>query len=88
MADPQGRASHPRGASHAQRVMEGLVDINNARAEDLAAVSGIGAARAKQIVVYRRKFGPFETVDDLQRIPDFSPAEVASLRGRVKAGRM
>lgn len=63
------------------------IDINHASARELAVVAGIGEARARQIVEWRRKRGPFETIDDLQFLPLFEPADVAALRGLIKAGR-
>ena len=75
------------GANDAARSMRMPIDINHASAEDLAVVEGIGDARARQIVDWRKRRGPFETTDDLQHLPLFEPADVARLRGMIKAGR-
>jgi competence protein ComEA len=73
--------------SDADRSMRMPIDINHASARELAVVVGIGDDRARQIVEWRRKRGPFETIDDLQHLPLFEPADVAALRGLIKAGR-
>lgn len=42
------------------------VDINTANAEALAeAIDGVGIKKARDIVTYRQKNGPFESVDEL-----------------------
>lgn len=42
------------------------VDINTANAETLAeAIDGVGIKKARDIVTYRKKNGPFESVDEL-----------------------
>jgi len=42
------------------------VDINTANAESLAeAIDGVGIKKARDIVTYRQKNGPFESVDEL-----------------------
>lgn len=76
-----------RTRSEAEQAIRDLVDINRATAIQLVEVGGIDDRRARQIVHYRKKYGPFETVDDLQRLPLFEPADVAKLRGKLKAGR-
>jgi len=47
----------------------GPVDINTADAETIAAeLNGIGLAKAKQIVEYRKKYGPFKSAEDLSLV--------------------
>jgi competence protein ComEA len=47
----------------------GPVDINTADAETIAAeLKGVGPAKAKAIVEYREKHGPFKTADDLSLV--------------------
>ena len=44
----------------------GPVDINTADAETISAeLNGIGLAKAKAIVEYREKYGPFKNPEDL-----------------------
>ena len=47
----------------------GPVDINTADAQTIAAeLKGVGMTKAKAIVEYRQKHGPFKTADDLSLV--------------------
>ncbi|MBI4742444.1 MAG: ComEA family DNA-binding protein [Betaproteobacteria bacterium] len=45
------------------------VNVNTATPEQLDEIKGIGPAKAKAIVDYRTKNGPFKTVDDVGNVP-------------------
>lgn len=46
-----------------------LININTASAEELAKIlDGIGLSKAKKIVEYRDKFGPFVTIEQLKEV--------------------
>nr|WP_268875726.1 helix-hairpin-helix domain-containing protein [Cognaticolwellia aestuarii] len=45
-----------------------VVDINKADVETLTLLKGVGAKRAKAIVVYRELHGDFNTIDDLLNV--------------------
>ena len=47
------------------------VDINKATVKELMKVKGLSAAKAKAIVIYRKKHGDFKTVDDLKEVKAF-----------------
>jgi competence protein ComEA len=47
------------------------VDLNKATVKELLKVKGINSARAKAIVMYRKKHGDFKTVDDLKDVKAF-----------------
>ena len=47
----------------------GPVDINTADAETIATeLNGIGMAKAKAIIEYREKYGPFKNPEDLSLV--------------------
>lgn len=49
--------------------LAGPVDINSANAETISAeLNGIGLAKAKAIVEYREKYGPFKNPEDLSLV--------------------
>ena len=50
-------------------VFAGQVNVNTADAETISAeLNGIGLAKAKAIVEYRKKHGPFRSADDLSLV--------------------
>ena len=62
------------------------VDLNSATQAQLETVKGIGPAKAKAIIEYRSKSGPFKTVDDLDNVPGFGKATVDKVRAEVTVG--
>ncbi|HEY9855490.1 MAG TPA: helix-hairpin-helix domain-containing protein [Stenomitos sp.] len=52
------------------------LNLNTATAEELSQVRGIGHALAEQIIAHR----PFQSLDDLHRIPSLSPQTLDRLR--------
>lgn len=59
------------------------LNLNSANAAALDALPGIGPARAASIVQYRAQHGPFQSVDDLGRVPGMGAAAVARVREHV-----
>lgn len=62
------------------------VDLNSATAAELEAVKGLGPAKAKAIVDYRTKNGPFKSVDDLKGVKGFGAKSVAKMQGELTVG--
>lgn len=62
------------------------VDLNSANQAQLETVKGIGPVKAKAIIEYRTKNGPFKSVDDLQKVTGFGKASVAKLAPEVTVG--
>ena len=62
------------------------VDLNSANPAQLEAVTGIGPVKAKAIVEYRTKHGPFKSVDELQKVTGFGKKSVDKLRSEVTVG--
>lgn len=63
------------------------VDLNTASQSELESVKGIGPKKAKVIVEYRTKNGPFKTVDDLASVKGFGKASVAKLKDELTVGK-
>jgi competence protein ComEA len=63
-----------------------LININTASAAELAEVNGIGGAKAKAIVEYREKSGPFKSVDDLQNVKGIGEKLLARVRSQITVG--
>lgn len=64
----------------------GQVNINTAGQDELDGLKGIGPSKAKAIVDYRRKNGPFKSVDELEKVPGIGPATLQELRADVTVG--
>lgn len=58
----------------------GQVNLNSANEVELEALKGVGPVKAKAIVDYRAKNGPFKSVDDLDKVPGFGKKTVDKLR--------
>lgn len=61
-----------------------LLNINTASIEELEALPMIGSARAAATVKSRQDLGPFNSVDDLLRIPRLGKGTVSALRNLVR----
>jgi len=59
------------------------VNLNTADEEALTALPGIGEELAARIAAYREENGPFETVEDLTRVPGIGQGKLAALEGLV-----
>ena len=59
------------------------VNINTATREQLDGLKGIGPTKAQAIVDYRRKNGPFKSVDELENVPGIGPGTLKDLRRDV-----
>jgi competence protein ComEA len=60
------------------------VNINTADAETLAAaINGVGVVRAQEIVSYREKNGPFQSVDELVQVSGIGMQTVDKSRANL-----
>jgi len=62
------------------------VNINTADAAALQQVNGIGPAKAKAIIEYRKEHGPFATIDDLTKVPGIGEKSLAHMKPQLTAG--
>ena len=66
----------------------GPVDINTADAETLSAeLDGVGLAKAKAIVEYREKYGPFKNADDLSLVKGIGDRTVEINRDNIRVNK-
>jgi competence protein ComEA len=57
-----------------------MVDINRATWVEWAQFDGIGETLAKRIVADRQARGPFESIDEVQRVKGIGPKKFAQMR--------
>ncbi|MGE3541639.1 MAG: ComEA family DNA-binding protein [Candidatus Tectimicrobiota bacterium] len=75
MADKKATASMPP------------LDLNTADEAALKSLQGIGPARARAIVVYRQQHGPFQSVDELAKVPGIGKKTLAGMKDRLTIGK-
>lgn len=63
------------------------VDINRATWVEWMHLEGIGETLARRIVADREENGPFDSIDELQRVNGIGPKTVEKLRPRVTIGK-
>jgi competence protein ComEA len=61
----------------------GKVNINTADEATLMTLDGIGESKAKAILEYRQKNGPFKSVDDLTKVKGIGDKILAQLREQL-----
>ena len=66
----------------------GQVDINTADAETMSAeLNGIGLSKAKAIVEYRKKHGPFSSPEDLSLVKGIGDRTVEKNLSDIKVSK-
>ncbi|HVN56206.1 MAG TPA: helix-hairpin-helix domain-containing protein [Anaerolineaceae bacterium] len=84
----KGQASFSSVTQAAQVItIDQPVDINTATTADLDALPGIGPQKASDIVEYRKTHGPFQTIDDIQKVPGIGPAIFAQIKNFIRVGQ-
>ena len=59
------------------------VNVNTATQEQLETLNGIGPSKAKAIIDYRTKNGPFKTVEDLDKVPGIGEGVIGKIKSDV-----
>jgi competence protein ComEA len=67
------------GASPAYAA-DGVVNVNTATAEELVRLPGIGDAKARAILDYRKEKGAFKSVEQLREVKGIGDAALERLR--------
>jgi competence protein ComEA len=62
------------------------VNINTATQAELETLQGIGPAKAKAVIEYRKKNGPFKSPDDLEKVNGIGPAIMKRVRKDITVG--
>ncbi|WP_273431036.1 helix-hairpin-helix domain-containing protein [Chitinibacter tainanensis] len=62
------------------------VDLNTATQQQLEALNGIGPQKAKDIIDYRSKNGPFKSAEDVMKVPGIKEGTFAKIKSEVTVG--
>lgn len=62
------------------------IDLNTATQAQLEGVKGLGPAKAKAIIEYRSKNGPFKSVDDIKKVQGIKDGVFNQIKGEISIG--
>jgi competence protein ComEA len=79
-----GRARNGTSAVAGDGAFGEPLDPNEAAAEELEKLPGIGPSIARRIVAHRRENGRFRTAEDLQSVKGIGPATLSRLRPYIR----
>lgn len=70
------------GKAVASQIVE-TVPLNQATAEELQDLPGIGPALAERIVAYRKEHGPFKSIEQLAEVKGIGQRKLETFRDRL-----
>jgi competence protein ComEA len=59
------------------------INVNTANQKELESIKGIGPVKAKAILDYRAKNGPFKSIDDLDKVKGIGKKTIAEIRPQI-----
>lgn len=71
-----------------QKPLAAPVNLNTATSEELQTVPGIRPAAAEQILLLRKNYGPFKSVDDLLAITGLGRKRLDEMRKYLTVGKV
>ncbi len=60
-----------------------MISINKATVEEFMTLDGVGEAKAKTIVEYREKNGPFKSIEDIQKVKGIGATMYEKIKDRL-----
>jgi competence protein ComEA len=67
-------------APQTQGTQAATINVNTATIEQLMTIKGIGQVTAQNILDYRTANGPFQTVNDLDKVKGIGPAKLEGMK--------
>ena len=81
-----GQQINVPGVVETSHVIVGRVNINTATVADLDGLPGIGPTTAQAIVDYRLQNGPFQVIQDIQKVQGVGPATFENIKNFINVG--
>ena len=78
---PEDIADHSKGLDVSGAT---VININTASEQELMTLSGIGQAKAQQIIQYREENGLFDTPEDLMNVSGIGEKSFETLKDSIK----
>lgn len=75
-----GASGHDLSEAKASESIEFLVDLNQATAEELSLLPGIGPQLAARIIERREKVGAYRSAEELLQVPGIGPLRLAQMQ--------
>ena len=72
-----------QGGSAAGEQTSALININQAGAEELMTLPGIGESRAADIIAYRETNGPFAGIEDIKNVSGIKDAVFQKIKDKI-----
>jgi len=66
-----------------QRIMNEVINLNSATLEQLDILPGIGPNKAKAIIDYRKRYGDFQSLEQIMEVKGIGPKMFEKMRGRI-----
>jgi competence ComEA-like helix-hairpin-helix protein len=60
-----------------------VIDINSANWVEWSQLEGIGPGLASRITAYRKVHGPFQSIEDLLKVPGIGPSKLDAMRSQL-----
>lgn len=80
----QNKELAPTGASSGRLPSGQAVNINTASLEELDALPGIGPTKAQAIIDYRNEHGPFNSIEDIQKVKGIKAGEFSKIKDSIR----
>ncbi len=74
------------GAAGPSANMQGIVNINQAGAEELTGLPGIGPSKAEAILAYREENGFFQNIEEITNVTGIGPSLFERIREKITVG--
>lgn len=61
----------------------GLVNLNTADVQSLCTLTGIGASRAEDIIAYREREGPFQSIEEVKNVTGIKEGTFQKIKDKI-----